>query len=84
MVHSDGSERRVEFSATANILPGVHLSILRDVTVRRQRELSVERYELLSRHARDIVLFVDRSGAIVEANDAAAPRTATAARSSGA
>ena len=71
IVHGDGSIRRVEFSATANILPGVHLSILRDVTLRRQRELAVERYELLSRHARDIVLFIDRSGVIVEANDAA-------------
>jgi len=71
VVHADGSLRHVEFSATANILPGVHLSIVRDVTARRQRELASERYALLSRHARDIVLFIDRSGVILEANEAA-------------
>ncbi len=71
VVRGDGSIRRVEFSATANILPGVHLSILRDVTERRQRELMSQRYELLSRHARDIVLFIDEGGIVVEANDAA-------------
>ena len=71
VVRGDGTLRRVEFSATANILPGVHLSILRDVTARRQRELASERYALLSRHAHDIVLFIDRAGTIVEANDAA-------------
>jgi two-component system, cell cycle sensor histidine kinase and response regulator CckA len=71
VVHADGSVRRVEFSATANIVPDVHLSILRDVTARRAREVASERYALLSRHARDIVLFIDPGGVIVEANDAA-------------
>jgi len=71
VVRGDGSVRRVEFSATGNIQPGVHLSILRDVTERRQREVMSQRYELLSRHARDIVLFIDPAGTIVEANDAA-------------
>jgi PAS domain S-box-containing protein len=71
VVHRDGTLRRVEFSATANILPGVHLAVLRDVTARRQREVASERYALLSRHARDIVLFIDPAGVIVEANDAA-------------
>jgi PAS domain S-box-containing protein len=71
VIRGDGTIRRVEFSATANILPGVHLSLLRDVTERRQRELMSQRYALLSRHARDVVLFLDEGGTIVEANDAA-------------
>ena len=71
VVRGDGEIRHVEFAATANIQPGVHLSILHDVTERRQRELMSERYALLSRHARDIVLFLDKAGVILEANDAA-------------
>ncbi|WP_196781775.1 PAS domain S-box protein, partial [Salmonella enterica] len=34
----DGERRDLEYSAVANILPGVHLSILRDVTDRRRSE----------------------------------------------
>src|SRR5262249_31201459 len=71
LVRADGTLLHVEYSAAADILPGVHLSVLRDVTARRQREEMSERYALLSRHARDIVLFIDRDGVIVEANDAA-------------
>ncbi|MBW4679267.1 MAG: PAS domain S-box protein [Microcoleus vaginatus WJT46-NPBG5] len=35
IVRADGSLRDVEFSATANILPGQHLSVLRDITERK-------------------------------------------------
>ena len=58
-------------SATANIRPHTHLLLLRDVSERRRREILSERYELLARHTHDIVLFIDRDGRIVEANDAA-------------
>ena len=58
-------------SATANIRPHTHLLLLNDVTERRRREILSERYELLARHTHDIVLFIDRNGCIVEANDAA-------------
>jgi PAS domain S-box-containing protein len=34
----DGTRRETEFTATANVLPGRHLSILRDVTERKQLE----------------------------------------------
>jgi PAS domain S-box-containing protein len=34
----DGTTREVEFTATANVLPGRHLSVLRDVTDRKQLE----------------------------------------------
>ena len=41
VVRRDGMHREVEFTATANVLPGRHLSILRDVTVRRQLETAL-------------------------------------------
>ncbi|MGH7328715.1 MAG: PAS domain S-box protein, partial [Polyangiaceae bacterium] len=58
-------------SATANIRSHTHLLLVRDVSERRRREILSERYELLARHTHDIVLFIDRDGRIVEANDAA-------------
>jgi PAS domain S-box-containing protein len=43
-----------------------------DVTERRQAEENLHRFELLSEHSRDIILFVDyRDGRILEANTAA-------------
>jgi PAS domain S-box-containing protein len=39
----DGTERIVEFSATANIVPGQHLSILRDITNRAAEQEELER-----------------------------------------
>ncbi|PYN95225.1 MAG: hypothetical protein DMD91_25475, partial [Candidatus Rokuibacteriota bacterium] len=50
IVRSDGSVRHVEYTATANFVPGQHLGILRDVTERKQGES--ERAELLSREQR--------------------------------
>jgi two-component system, cell cycle sensor histidine kinase and response regulator CckA len=40
---ADGGLRHVEFSARANFMPGRHLSILRDVTERKQAEEARER-----------------------------------------
>ena len=41
IVRRDGTHREVEFTATANVLPGRHLSILRDVTERKQLETAL-------------------------------------------
>ncbi|MEO7109619.1 MAG: ATP-binding protein [Polyangiaceae bacterium] len=71
VVLSNGKRATFSISVTANVFPGRHLFMLRDVTERRQREMMSERYELLARHTHDIVLFLDRHGRIVEANDAA-------------
>ncbi len=67
----DGSQISIELVTTANVLPGVHVGVFRDITARRERELLSERYELLARHTNDIVLFIDADGRIVEANEAA-------------
>jgi PAS domain S-box-containing protein len=36
LLRPDGGERDVEFSATADVMPGRHVSVLRDVTARRE------------------------------------------------
>jgi two-component system CheB/CheR fusion protein len=38
----DGSTRHVDFSAISNVLPGRHLSILRDISERKQAEASLQ------------------------------------------
>lgn len=42
LVRPDGTERIVEYAATADFVPGEHLSVLRDVTEREQREQTLE------------------------------------------
>lgn len=42
LVRPDGTERIVEYAATAGFVPGEHLSVLRDVTEREQREQTLE------------------------------------------
>jgi PAS domain S-box-containing protein len=71
VILSNGERVTLNISVTANVLPNRHILMLRDVSERRRREVMSERYELLARHTHDIVLFLDRAGRIVEANDAA-------------
>jgi len=60
LVRPDGESRTVAFAATANVLPGRHLSALRDVTerVEHEREIGQERarVEFLNRLLRHNVL----------------------------
>ncbi|MBX0298267.1 bacterio-opsin activator domain-containing protein [Haloarcula nitratireducens] len=42
LVRADGEHRLVEFAATPNILPGRHLSVLRDVTERQDTKAQLE------------------------------------------
>jgi len=42
-----------------------------DITERKRAEDVLKRYELLSRHAREIILFISQDGRILEANEAA-------------
>jgi PAS domain S-box-containing protein len=48
-----------------------YVGSLYDVTEKRLVEEELKKYQLLSQHARDIILFVDTQGNIVEANEAA-------------
>lgn len=45
--------------------------IARDITERKQAEEALERYQLLCKHAKDIILFFRRDGQLIEANEAA-------------
>lgn len=65
----NGEVRIAEFRATAHILPGMHLSVLRDVTDRRMvdEELrrSQELYELVVTNSRDLITLLDMEGRIL-------------------
>ncbi|WP_247002431.1 bacterio-opsin activator domain-containing protein [Halosolutus gelatinilyticus] len=43
LIRPDGSERIVDCNAVADVLPGVHVSVLRDTTEARNRERQLER-----------------------------------------
>jgi PAS domain S-box-containing protein len=45
LLRPDGGARDVEFSATADVLPGRHVAVLRDVTARREAEDELRRRE---------------------------------------
>jgi two-component system, cell cycle sensor histidine kinase and response regulator CckA len=57
----EGAERRA--------VAGIGTS--QDITERKQAEEILHRFELLARHSRDIILFMERDGRILEANTAA-------------
>ena len=71
IVTVEGNERAIHVSGKGSIEPGLHLAILGDITIRKERELSSRRYELLREHAHDIIIFIGRDGHILEANHAA-------------
>jgi PAS domain S-box-containing protein len=76
IVRPDGAERVVEYAATPDIVPGEHLSVMRDVTEReerkRERTALKERYETLLEAAPDPVFVADtNTGELIEANAAA-------------
>ena len=52
VIRPDGVRRDVEFSARANVMPGRHLSVLRDTTERKQLEAEIWRVQKLESVAR--------------------------------
>ncbi|MBH1939535.1 PAS domain S-box protein [Mobilitalea sibirica] len=48
-----------------------YIGIISDITEQKETEEILERYKLFSKNARDIILFVDLDGRIIEANKAA-------------
>lgn len=77
MIHLDGTRRRMEFSAVANISPGLHLTIFRDVEDRKRMEeaelhASEERFHQLVDAITDYAIFMlDSSGHVVTWNPGA-------------
>ena len=75
IVNRDGQPIEVEYNAVANFLPGFHLSFLRDVTEKRQRQSSLQesqaRLQAVFNHSQDGILIANNEGQYIEANPAA-------------
>ena len=69
----DGTAFAVEMTGRVFSLQGrmVRVVAVRDVTARKRAEEALGRFELLAANSRDIILFMDRDGQIIEANAAA-------------
>ncbi len=69
----DGTAFAVEMTGRLFSLQGrmVRVVAVRDVTARKRAEEALGRFELLAANSRDIILFMDRDGRIIEANAAA-------------
>jgi PAS domain S-box-containing protein len=68
LVRPDGTERIVEFGATADVVPGQHLAVLRDVTERTERK---RRYDALFNNTYQFMGLLDPDGTLLDANDPA-------------
>jgi PAS domain S-box-containing protein len=68
LVRPDGSRRMVEFRATANIVPNLHLSVLRDVTERLEH---LQQFAKLSNNLPYVIGRYDRAHRILFVNESA-------------
>jgi PAS domain-containing protein len=75
LVAGDGTTLFVDFTATANYLPGRHILILCDVTERTHAELSLrkseERFQLMANHIQEIFWMMN-----AETNEIRSPQMA--------
>ncbi|WP_255197407.1 PAS domain S-box protein [Halorarius litoreus] len=78
LVRPDGTQLSTRFSATPNILPGRHLSVLRDVTELKAREEVLERHQAIVQAAPDPIYALDADGTFIMANSALAAATGRA------
>ncbi|HWN07945.1 MAG TPA: PAS domain S-box protein [Pyrinomonadaceae bacterium] len=74
--HSDSSVLNLKFRSVANIVPGVHVSFIHDVTDRKRAELAQraaeEKYESIFENALEGIFQTSREGQFVVANPALA------------
>jgi two-component system, cell cycle sensor histidine kinase and response regulator CckA len=71
LVRPDGVRREVEFSATANILPSLHLSVLRDVTEREKADEARNRLAAIVESSEDAILGAGLDGTVLSWNRSA-------------
>ena len=71
LVRADGTEREVEYAASANFLPGRHLWMLRDVTERNEALREARFHADLLDHVDAAVVAVDVEGRVTHWNAAA-------------
>jgi PAS domain S-box-containing protein len=71
----DGSLAEVEYRSVANIEPGVHLTVVRDITARKQADRALlaqkRRLQALFDNTQDAILLVNDQGRYLDANPAA-------------
>ena len=69
VVRKDGTEIETEFRAVANFQPGLHLSVIRDITepkrVERALQRSEERFRALIENNADIIAIIDAAGKVL-------------------
>lgn len=68
---STTSETRIVELSIVSQIADFSLVLLHDITERVEHDAIVQRYELLIRRTRDIILFIGRNGKITDANEAA-------------
>jgi len=71
LVRGDGTEREVEYAATANYLPGRHLWVLRDMTERNSALRQAQFHAELLDHLEAAVVATDPEGRVTHWNTAA-------------
>jgi two-component system sensor histidine kinase UhpB len=70
-----GANRVVEFRSVANILPGLHLAIYRDITERKRAEEELRRLNVALENAVEGIALLDRQGRYLSVNPAYARMT---------
>jgi PAS domain S-box-containing protein len=70
-LRKDGTTREVEFRSVANVVPGVHLSALRDVTPRKVAEARIRRQSEIIDQIHDSVVSCDLEGYVTGWNKGA-------------
>jgi PAS domain S-box-containing protein len=75
LLRPDGRRVAVEYRSVANILPGVHLSLVRDISQRNQQEAALaearRRLKAIFESSMDAIVLYDDEGRYLEANPAA-------------
>jgi len=59
IINANGTERMVEYSAETNIIPGQHLSILRDVTEREKQKEEIELAETVFQNTQEAIFLIN-------------------------